>query len=150
MNIDSCAEPPQHLDNHVIVQDAQAILENLSFEVPVAEMPCNTGKLLRIARKNIRYSLRFRLYRYQCTIIEFHTIAILQCHRIGQVEEKLPAGCGNHSHSSPISLMKVEFNRVLRLSAFICGNDSPASYHVVHLEEEITLRHRQLRRRLTG
>jgi hypothetical protein len=43
----SRSESPDHTNNHMIVADQEAVLENLGRDVPIAQMPCNPNEVFR-------------------------------------------------------------------------------------------------------
>jgi hypothetical protein len=86
--LDDRPQLPQHVGNDMIRPDQQASAIDLERDMPVADMPGETGEVDRIAGVNREQRLGQGADLDHRIILEKETVAIMQLHRLGKVEQE--------------------------------------------------------------
>jgi hypothetical protein len=148
------------LFQHMIPADTNAISEDLRRHVAIAEMPCNTRKVMRVARRDLRDRLAGRDHAHDAAVFELQPIAIVQHRGFGKIEQKNRILRAAHGDAAAVPAIMWQFDAV----GFPCvvpmagrqdfgGADHDSTrycFAAYTSKKEIALRHRQHRRRLAG
>jgi hypothetical protein len=101
---DFSAKPAHHIFNHMVTTDADAIIENLHWQMAVAEVPGHIGKLARAPTANFSQRLRLAEHFDQAAIIEHNRITRAQHNGFWQIEQKLKAPHASHRRTATMAL----------------------------------------------
>jgi len=103
-----CAEPAQHILDHMITTDAQPIPDDLYVDVTIADMPGEPRQLMHIRRRNLDQPLGTANNPHDSAIVEHKAIAIVQSSGLRQIEEKPRAAFAAHDDAAAVALMSVK------------------------------------------
>jgi hypothetical protein len=102
----------QHLLQHMIAADAQAITGYLHLRVPIAEVPGQARQLVRVDRSDFDQRLRPPDHAHNGTILQHQAIAVAQHRGLGQIEQECrPFLAGQHD-AATLALVGVEHDAI--------------------------------------
>jgi hypothetical protein len=121
------AEPLRHILDNVIAPDAQALVQQFSRQVTIAQMPgdADEGGLVRAA--DLRQILRRGDNFNYAPIIQRKAIARPQHDSLRQIKEKGDAAHASHRNTAPIAIVIVKNDRVSRLAGPRTGRTNEMS-----------------------
>jgi len=106
------AQSLDHGVDHVIPADAQAFCHDLRRQMPVAEMPGDTGKRQGIGGPDLRQRFRLGHHFHHPPVLEPQPVAAAQHRRVRKIEQKFEAADAGHDDSPTIAFFKVEHDRI--------------------------------------
>jgi hypothetical protein len=106
------AEPFQHVGDHVIAAQPQPVLQDLHVQVPVADMPGETGQRGGIGRLHFHQLFRHRDDLHDAAILKHDAVIHAQRNDIGEVEQHLRAACRVMHHPALGARVEVEEHAV--------------------------------------
>jgi hypothetical protein len=106
--VDMRTQPRHHLGQHVIRLDVDGLGRDLGRRVAVAQMPSDPSERPSVMPKDLVEGLWRRNHRHSAAILEDKRIAVLQAHRLRQVEQKAQASLPLHHDAPPVALIEVE------------------------------------------
>jgi hypothetical protein len=107
-----CAEPLQHVGDHVVAPDPQPGRSDFRLEMPVAEMPGQPNQMPRVAAANFGDLLRFRDDLDQPAIVQHEGIAMGKRGAFGEVDQKRLAADRRHGAPPPAPVLEVQDDTV--------------------------------------
>ena len=113
--LDGCrfrTESGQHVEDDVVVSNANRVIENLHGQMPIAEMPGNPGEMGRPAGPDVDDVFCPCPDSYRAAVAERQPVAVRQCPRFRQVEEKLASGRCLHGNASTMPLVEIKFDNL--------------------------------------
>ena len=124
-----CAESGQHVENDVVVSNANRIAENLYGQMSIAQMPGNPGQMSRAIGPDIDNPFCTRFDPHRAAVAEFQPIAVSQSACFGKVEEKFTPGRCLHRNAPTMPLVEIEFDHVGVRSRLACYRMCDESGH---------------------
>ena len=115
------AEMGDHLLDHVVAADTQAIAEELGRQMTIAEMPGNAQEPVTAGGGDLGQRLQRRLDGDDAAILELEPVAVAQGHRLGEVENEFQPARPGHCHAAAVALVVVEQHPVGRLGRSLAG-----------------------------
>ena len=103
-----CAQPAQHVLDHMVAADAQPVADDLHVEMPVADMPGEPRQLARIGRCDLDQRLRPAGDAHHPAIVEDEAVTVAQCRRLRQVEQELGAALAGEDDAAAMALLRIE------------------------------------------
>jgi hypothetical protein len=106
------AELLHHLDQHVVVADAQHVRADLRRGVAVAEVPGHAGERERIGEAELDQPLGLRLDRHDEAVVEPVAVAVPDRGNLGEVDQEFEAVPALHRHAAAAAVLEIEFDAV--------------------------------------
>ena len=106
------AELLHHLDQHVVVADAQHVGVDLGRGVAVAEVPGDAGERERVGEAELDQPLRLRLDRDDEAVVEPIAVAVPDRRNLGEVDQEFEAVLALHRHAAATAVLEIEFDAV--------------------------------------
>jgi hypothetical protein len=117
----------QHLFEHVVATDAQAIAHDLHLGVAVAEMPGEPRKIVRRRRRNLDQRLGTTDHAHDPAIVEHEAVAVVQHGRPRQIEQERRAAFARQYGAPAMPLIGIERNLIdvtcAPLTGWLDGDD---------------------------
>lgn len=107
-----CAESAQHVLDHVIAPDAQAVADDLDVDVTIANVPGEPRQLVRVRRCNLDQRLGAADDPNDPAVVEHDAIAIMQGRSLRQIEQKPRAALTAQDDTAAMPLMGIERNGI--------------------------------------
>src|SRR6266496_2503583 len=102
----------EHVSDHRIMADHDALGFDLRGEMTVAEMPGQRHQMERIAAPDLDQVLGFGFYLDQASVIENEHIAVLQIGRLCEVEQESETGIARHCYAAAAAIIVIEGNLI--------------------------------------
>ena len=106
------AEPAQHILDHVIAANAQAIANDLHLDMPIANMPREPRQFLAAGGGNFDQGLGPADDAHDAAVVEHESIAVAQSGRARQVEQKGRAALAGIDDPAAMPLVRIEQNLI--------------------------------------
>lgn len=106
------AELLHHLDQHIVVADAQHVGADLGRGVAIAEVPGHAGERERIGEAEFDQPLGLRLDRDDEAVVEPVAVAVPDRGNLGEVDQEFEAVPALHRHAAAAAVLEVEFDAV--------------------------------------
>lgn len=106
------AELLQHLDQHIVVADADRAGPDLGRGMPVAEMPGDPGEQVGVVCGHLGQPFRLGDDRHHPAILEQEAVALDQRRRLGEIDMEQRAGPAGHGQPAPAAVLVVELDAV--------------------------------------
>ena len=106
------AEPAQHVLDHVVAADAQAVADDLNVDVAIADVPGEPRQLAAVGRGDLDERLRPAGDAHDRAVVEHKAVAVAQRCGLRQIEQKFCAALTAQHHPPAMTLMRVERNRI--------------------------------------
>lgn len=127
---DRCTEPLQHFLDDVIITDTQPIAEELSRQMPVAEVPSDAHEIGRAHGSNFQEALGNSLDQDQAPVLKLKGIAVLHHGRLLEVEQENGLADTPHHETAAMTVVALESKRIGRRSGpGTSGKDASGSDH---------------------
>lgn len=108
------AELDEHVLDHVITADAQAVAEQFGRQMPVAEVPGEAQQMRPVPAGHLDQRLGRRLDRDDAPVLEQQAVALLQRYGLGQVEQEFGPALRGHGDAAPMPRVEIEHDGVGR------------------------------------
>ncbi|MDQ0513046.1 hypothetical protein QOZ99_003962 [Angulomicrobium amanitiforme] len=108
------AQTARHLFQHGIAGDTDAVFQQFGRHMPVAQMPGETGKVVGIARDDLRHRLVRRHHGNRAPVIEREPITLLQAGRLRQVEQEHHVALPAHGDAAAVAAIMRQHHAVGR------------------------------------
>ena len=102
------AEAAQHLLQHVIAADADAIADDLHVGVAIAEMPGEPHEVARRGRRDLDQLFRLTADAHNGAVFEHQPVAVTQRHRLLEIDQDFRAFFGREHDAAPLTIVGVE------------------------------------------
>lgn len=127
---DRGAKPLKHVLDDVIVANAQPIAEELSRQMPVAEMPGDAHEIGWAGSGNLKKPFRNRLDQDQTPILKLESIAVLHHGCFLEIEQEHGLADAAHHETATMTVVALKSKRVGRCSGpGTGGKDASGSNH---------------------
>jgi hypothetical protein len=104
----ACTLMLEHMGDHRIITNHDALRLDLGGKVAIAEMPGERHQMQRITGLDLEQILSFGLDLDQAPVLEKERVAILEIGRRGEIEEKGKAAIAYHRDPPPAAVFIVE------------------------------------------
>ena len=111
---DARAEAAHHLLDDMIAADTQAFADDLRRQMPVAEMPGDTHKVMWIGAANLHQRFGCRHHLNQPPVFQDKRIAAAQRHGFFQVQQELQSTRAGHRHPPPVPVVEIKHDGIGR------------------------------------
>lgn len=111
---DAGAETARHLLQHRVSGDADAIGQKLRGDVTVAEMPGQAGEMMGIPRHDLGHRLLGRHHGDDPAVVKPDAVAVLQPHRLGQVEQEGDIPLSAHRDTAAVAAIMGQHHAIGR------------------------------------
>jgi hypothetical protein len=108
----SRAEPAQHLFDHMVTADAQAIADDLHVDMAVADMPSEPCQLMCVGRRDFDQGLGPADNPHNGAVVEHEAVAIVQGRRLRQIEQKRGAALAGQDGPTAMAIVGIEHDLV--------------------------------------
>lgn len=102
----------QHLLQHVVAPDADAVLHDLYVGVAVAEMPGQPHEFAWRGGPDLDQFLRLPADAHDGAIVQHQPVAVAQDHRLVEIEQDFRALLAGQHDAPPLAIVGVERNAV--------------------------------------
>ena len=131
---DSRAESANHVLDHMIAPDAQALADNLRRQMAVAEMPGDPHQMIRIGTADFHQRLGRGNDFDQAPVFQHERIAPAQRDGFFQVQQEFQPARSRHRHTAAMTVVEIEHHRIggglgpANLRADLRGADHDVSF----------------------
>lgn len=106
------AELLQHLDQHIVVADADRAGPDLRRGMPVAEMPGDPGEQVGVLGGHLGQPFRLGDDCHHPAVLEQEAVALDQRRRFGEIDMEQRAAPAGHGQPAPAAVLVVELDAV--------------------------------------
>jgi hypothetical protein len=106
------AQPLHHVFDDVIAANTQSFSRDLRRQMPVAEMPGDANKMLRIVAADFQKRLCCCHNFDQPTVLQHQRVAATQRDCSFEIQQEFKPARSCHRHPSPVAIVEVEHNRI--------------------------------------
>src|SRR5690349_16737332 len=103
-----CSEAKKHVLDHMVRSNAKNLISNLSRQMPIAQMPRKTHKLVAILMPDFNNQLRRGLNPEPSSILKLQTISIGHRDRFRKVEKHVFTLIRSQANATAMSRVKIE------------------------------------------
>jgi hypothetical protein len=101
----------EHILDHVVRPNAENLVSNLSWQMPISKMPRKARQLIGIFMSNLDNELRRSLNLEPSTIFKLQAISIRHGNRLGKVEQDIFALIPSQTNAASMARVKIESKR---------------------------------------
>ena len=124
------AEPLQHVFDHVVPSDADRVRQDLSGQVPIADMPSEAHEIAGSSASDFHQRLGGRDDLDETPILQQQRVAAPQHDGLREIQKERDALNAGHHGTPPVPIIEVQHHRVgSRLSPTTCRADACGSDH---------------------
>lgn len=122
--VDNCgAQAFQHARDDGVWPDQDAAFLYLRLQMPIANMPCKLRQMNSIVPPHLQQILRLGCNLNKATILQHEAVAILQLHRLGEIDKHFAAILKCQQFSPQMPRLRLKLN----LSPRLFGNEARAN-----------------------
>jgi len=126
--LDMTAETFNHVPDHVIGPDANAVAEQLHRQMAIAQMPCDTHKFAIVMRVDFQQRFRPRAHPNDPAIFKHQSIAVPQSHGLRKVDQQLPSSLRGQHDSAPVPAIEVDQHLIDRIGPGAGGQNGQSAH----------------------
>jgi hypothetical protein len=102
------AEPRQHRLDHVVGADAQGVVPNFGWQMPITQVPPQAGELPGIRMPDFDERLLGRANFQPPAVLELQAIAIRHCNGLRKIEQNIVAFVRREANPPAVALFEIE------------------------------------------
>ena len=131
---DPRAESANHVLDHMIASDAQALADNLRWQMSIAEMPGDPHQMMRIGAADFHQRLGRSDDFDQPPVFQHQRIAAAQRDGFFQIQQEFQPARSRHRHTAAMTVVEIEHHRIggglgpANLRADLRGADHDVSF----------------------
>jgi len=102
------AEPMRHVRDDVVGTDPEHAGQELGWEVPVPEVPCDPEQEEGVVAGDLEQVFGRTLDHHHAPVLELERVTVRECLGLGEVQEECEAVFTVHGHAPPVPVVVVQ------------------------------------------